>query len=73
MGGVCKTSVGNKPVRIRKCSQFYLSPYFNEPNRFRKWRKKDRPRYWWSRSFNDDKFAALIAWLKTKMGRDMYS
>ena len=42
--GVCKTSVGEKPVRMRKRSRFYLSPYANDPNRFGEWRKKDKPR-----------------------------
>ena len=53
---------------MRKRSQFYLNPYVNEPTRFVKWRKKDKPRYWWGRSFNDEKFDTLSAWLNDKDG-----
>ena len=59
--GVCKTPAGEKPIRMSKRSRFYLSPYVNEPDRFGKWRKRDEPRYWFARSFNVDKLAALTA------------
>ena len=66
--GVCKTLVGEEPVWMRKRSRFYLSPCVNESNRFGKLRKKDKPRYWWARSFNDDKLTALMTWLNAKDG-----
>ena len=65
---MCKTSMGDKQVRLRKRSQFYLSPYVNEPGIFGKWRKTEKPRYWWNRSVNDEKFNALATWLNDKDG-----
>ena len=60
---VFKTPMGKKNVRMRKCSQYYLRHYVNEPERFRKWRKMEKPRYWWSRGYSKENFDTLSAWM----------